>query len=56
MFFRICHFFAEYIAIFVVRYGKKLLQILHLAAGDTPEPRAAYTGPNQAIVATEFRE
>ena len=44
-------YFAENIAIFMVRYGKELLQILHLAAGDTPEPRASYTGPNQAVVA-----
>ena len=41
---------------FVVRYGKELLQIIHLASGDTPEPRAAYTGSNQAVVAAEFSE
>ena len=51
-----CHYFAEDIAIFMVRYGKELLQILHLAAGDTPEPRASYTGPNQAVVAAELSE
>jgi hypothetical protein len=51
-----CHYFAEDIAIFVVRYGKELLQILHLAAGNTPEPRPAYTGSNPAVVAAEFSE
>jgi hypothetical protein len=51
-----CHYFAEDIAIFVVSYGKELFQILHLATGDTPEPRAAYTGPNQTVVAAEFGE
>ena len=49
-----CHFFAEGIITFVASYGKELLQILHLVAGDTPEPRTSYAGPNQAIVAAEF--
>ena len=52
--FSLCHIFAEDIANFVVSYGKELLQILHLAAGDAPEPRASYAGPNQAVVAAEF--
>jgi hypothetical protein len=52
----LCHFFAEDITIFVVSYGKELFQILHLAAGDATEPRAAYVGPNQAVVEAEFGE
>lgn len=51
-----CNIFAEYIANFVASYGKELFQILHLAAWNTPEPRPAYTCPNQAVVAAEFSE
>jgi hypothetical protein len=51
-----CHYFAEDNATFVVRYGKELFQILHLAAGNTPEPRASHSGPNQAVMAAEFSE
>jgi hypothetical protein len=54
--FLICHNFAEDNATFVVRYVKELLQILHLATGDSPEQRTFNTGPNQTVVAAEFSE
>ena len=48
--FILCHFFAEDIAIFVVSYGKELFQILHLAAGNTPDQRTAHLERNQGLM------
>ena len=50
----LCHFFAEDIAIFVGSYGKELFQILHLAAGNTPNQRTAYLERNQGLMDAQF--
>ena len=49
-------FFAEDLAIFVVSYGKELFQIVHLASGNTPEPRATYSGTAEGIMGAQCRQ
>ena len=48
----ICYLFA----IFATSYGKELLQILHLAAGDAPEQGTADAGSDKGAVEAELRQ